>query len=143
MKTVENGNVVQVHYTGTLGSGEVFDSSEGRDPLKVTIGQGQLIQGFEKSLVGMQLNEKKTFTLTPEDAYGQRDEAAMRRFSRAELPPDMKVEEGQMLALSTPQGEQIPARVAQLDDEQITLDLNHPLAGKRLTFEIEVVGIDQ
>ena len=142
MKTVETGNVVQVHYTGTLSNGEVFDSSEGRDPLQVTIGQGQLISGFENSLMGMGLNDKKTFTIEPEEAYGPRNEEAIRRFPRKELPPDLNVQEGQMLALTTPQGQQLPAKVAQLDDENITLDLNHPLAGESLTFEIEVVGIE-
>ena len=142
MKTVDTGNAIQVHYTGTLASGEVFDSSEGRDPLQVTIGQGQLISGFENALIGMEINEKKKFTLTPEEAYGERDEEAMRRFPRKELPSDMQVEEGQMLALSTPEGQQIPAKVTQVDDEGITLDLNHPLAGESLTFEIEVVGIE-
>jgi len=142
VKTVDTGNAIQVHYTGTLTNGEVFDSSEGRDPLQVTIGQGQLISGFENALMGMGLNEKKTFTLQPEEAYGERDEEAMRRFPRKELPPDLQVEKGQMLALSTPEGQQIPAKVAQLDNESITLDLNHPLAGESLTFEIEVVGIE-
>lgn len=141
MKTIENGSVVAVHYTGTLPSGEVFDSSEGRDPLKVTIGQGELISGFEDSLMGMGLNEKKKFTLGPEDAYGQRNEEAVRQFSRNELPPDLDVQEGQLLAVSTQDGQRIPARVAQLDDENITLDLNHPLAGQSLTFEVEVVDI--
>lgn len=142
MKTVETGNVIQVHYTGTLGNGEVFDSSEGRDPLQVTVGQGQLISGFENELIGMELNEKKTFTLEPEEAYGERDDEAMRRFPRKELPSELQVEEGQMLALSTPEGQQIPAKVAQVDDDAITLDLNHPLAGESLTFAIEVVNIE-
>ncbi len=142
METVDTGNVIQVHYTGTLETGEVFDSSEGRDPLQVTIGQGQLISGFENALIGMALNEKKKFTIAPEQAYGERNEEAVRSFPRKELPPDMQVEEGQMLALSTPEGQEIPAKVAQVDDEAITLDLNHPLAGESLTFEIEVVGLE-
>lgn len=142
MKTVEKGKDVQVHYTGTLASGEVFDSSDGRDPLQVTIGRGQLIGGFEDNLMGMQLNEKKRFTLEPEEAYGHRDESAMRQFSRQDLPSDLQVEEGQLLALKTPEGQQIPARVVQLGQESITLDLNHPLAGESLTFDIEVVAID-
>lgn len=141
MKTIESGSTVEVHYTGTLSNGEVFDSSKGRDPLKVTLGQGQLISGFEDSLMGMALNEKKTFTLEPEEAYGPRNDEAMRQFPRSDLPPDLEVQEGQMLALSTQDGQQIPARVAQLDDESITLDLNHPLAGQSLTFEVEVVAI--
>jgi peptidylprolyl isomerase len=142
MDKVETGKNVQIHYTGTLESGEVFDSSEGREPLKVTVGQGQLIRGFEDSLMGMGLNEKKTFTLEPERAYGERDESAIRRFPRKDLPQDLQVSQGQMLGLQMPDGQQIPAKVAQLDDETITLDLNHPLAGESLTFEIEVVAIE-
>jgi peptidylprolyl isomerase len=142
MKKVETGKEVKVHYTGTLESGEVFDSSEGREPLKVTVGQGHLISGFEDSLMGMGLNEKKTFTLEPESAYGERDESAIRRFPRKDLPRDLQVSQGQMLGLKMPDGQQIPAKVAELDDETVTLDLNHPLAGQSLTFAIEVVAIE-
>jgi peptidylprolyl isomerase len=141
MQTVEKGNVIQVHYTGTLENGEVFDSSQGGEPLEVAIGQGQLISGFEDALMGMSLNEKKVFTLTPDEAYGPRNEDAKRTFSRNEIPAGLDVEKGQMVAVTTPQGEQIPAKVVQVDDEGLTIDFNHPLAGETLTFEIEVVGI--
>lgn len=142
MKIIEKDNVVQVHYTGTLADGETFDSSQGREPLKITMGQGQLISGFEDALMGMAVNEKKTFTLEPEQAYGQRDEEAVRAFPRAQIPPEIDVQIGQILALSNSQGEQIPAKVIELDGENVTLDLNHPLAGQSLTFDIEVVGIE-
>jgi peptidylprolyl isomerase len=141
METVENGKVVQVHYTGTLENGEVFDSSKGREPLEVTVGQGQVINGFEQALLGMSINEKKEVTLPPEEAYGPRDEEAKRKFERKEIPPGLDLEVGQTVALSTPQGQQIPAKVVQTDDETITIDLNHPLAGQSLTFELEVVAI--
>jgi peptidylprolyl isomerase len=142
METVERGKVVQVHYTGTLENGEVFDSSKDREPLEVTVGEGQLIHGFEEALIGMSLNEKKVFTLAPEEAYGNRDEEATRTFSRDEIPPDLSVEKGQLLSLTTPDGDQIPAKVVQVNDDGLTVDFNHPLAGESLTFEIEVVGID-
>jgi len=138
---IEKDHVVQVHYTGTLTDGEVFDSSQGREPLEITMGQGQLISGFEDALKGMTVNEKKTFTLEPEQAYGQRDEEAVRAFSRAQIPPEIDVQIGQILALSNSEGQQIPAKVVELDEENVTLDLNHPLAGQSLTFDIEVVGI--
>lgn len=138
---IEKNHVVQVHYTGTLADGEVFDSSQGRDPLEITMGQGQLIRGFEEALMGMAVNEKKTFTLEPDQAYGLRDEEAVRAFPRAQIPPEIDVELGQIVALSNSQGQQIPAKVVELDDENVTLDLNHPLAGKSLTFDIEVVGV--
>jgi len=141
METVAKGTVVQVHYTGTLKNGEVFDSSQDREPLEVAVGEGQLIMGFEKALLGMSVNEKKVFTLSPEEAYGERNADALRTFSRQEIPPGLEVEKGQMVAVTTPQGEQIPAKVIQVDDENLTIDFNHPLAGETLTFEIEVVGI--
>lgn len=141
MQTIEKGKVVQVHYKGTLQNGEVFDSSQGGEPLEVAVGQGQLIRGFEDALMGMTVHEKKVFTLTPDEAYGPRDEEAKRTFSRSEVPADLEVEKGQMVAVTTPQGEQIPAKVVQVDDEGLTIDFNHPLAGETLTFEIEVVGI--
>jgi len=141
MQTIEKDNVVQVHYTGTLTHGEVFDSSQGREPLEITIGQGQLIRGFEDALMGMAINEKKNFTLEPDQAYGLRDEEAVRAFPRAQIPPEIDVQIGQVLALSNSEGQQIPAKVVELDEENVTLDLNHPLAGQSLTFDIEVVGI--
>jgi peptidylprolyl isomerase len=141
MQRVENGLFISVDYTGTLDNGEVFDSSEGRSPLEVEMGKGQLIKGFEAALVDMALNEKKTFTLTPEEAYGPRDEKRMHRFARADVPPEMDPQVGQAIALTTPDGRQVPARIADVDDDQVTVDLNHPLAGQALTFDIEVVGI--
>ncbi|MBN1567852.1 MAG: peptidylprolyl isomerase [Acidobacteria bacterium] len=141
MDKVENGNYISVEYTGTLGNGEVFDSSHGRRPLEVHMGAGKMIKGFEDQLMGMALNEKKMFTLSPEDAYGQRNENLMQPVPRSEIPPDMNVEVGMIIGLTTSDGHRVPARIAQLDDTQLILDLNHPLAGESLTFEIEVVGI--
>lgn len=143
MKTVENGLFVSVEYTGTLGNGDVFDSSEGGQPLEIQMGAGHLIPGFESALIGMSLNEKKTFTLEPEEAYGQRSEEHMHTFSRAEVPPEMNPEEGETVMLSTPDGQQIPAHIVEANDEKIVVDMNHPLAGEALTFEIEVVGISK
>ena len=143
MEKVENDLYVSVDYKGTLQNGDVFDSSHGRQPLEVQMGVGQLIAGFENELMGMALNEKKTFTLTPEDAYGQRDEGLLREFARADLPPEMEPEVGMMLALQSPEGQQMPAKITHLDDENLSVDLNHPLAGEALTFEIEIVGISE
>lgn len=141
MQKVENGLFISVHYTGTLDNGDVFDSSEGRAPLEVEMGKGQLINGFEAALAEMTLNEKKTFTLAPEEAYGLRDDKRLHQFARSDVPPEMDPQAGQAIALTTPDGRQVPARIAKVDDEQITVDLNHPLAGQALTFDIEVVGI--
>lgn len=141
MQKVESGLFVSVDYTGTLDNGEVFDSSEGRQPLEVQMGSGSLISGFESALMGMSLNETKTFTLSPEEAYGQRDERHMHEFPRSDIPDGMTPEVGQTLVLNTPQGQQIPARVDSIDDEKVVFDLNHPLAGQSLTFAIKIVGI--
>jgi peptidylprolyl isomerase len=141
MEKVASGLFVSVVYTGMLDNGEVFDSSEGRPPLEVQMGSGDVIPGFEAALMGMTLNETKTFTLSPEEAYGHRDESRMHDFPNSDIPPGMEPEVGQVLMLNTPGGQQIPARVERIDQEKVTFDLNHPLAGQSLTFEIEVVGI--
>jgi peptidylprolyl isomerase len=141
MQKVKTGKFVSVNYTGTLESGEQFDSSEGRPPLEFKVGAGQMIKGFEAAVVGMALNEKKTITLAPEEAYGDRDDNQMHDFPRDQVPAEIEPQVGQTLALTSPQGQQIPARIAAVDQEKITFDLNHPLAGETLTFDIEVVGI--
>ena len=143
MEKVESGLFVSIEYTGTLESGEVFDTSEGRRPLEVQMGSGNVIPGFESALEGMTLNESKTFTLSPEEAYGHRDEDRMHPFPKSDIPAGMTPEVGQTLMLSTPQGQQIPARVDRIDDKEVIFDLNHPLAGQSLTFSIEVVGISE
>ncbi|MFH1154116.1 MAG: peptidylprolyl isomerase [Pseudomonadota bacterium] len=143
MKTAENGLFISIEYTGTLENGEVFDSSKGRQPLEVEMGAGQVIPGFEEAISGMALNEKKVFTVQPEQAYGPRNEEHIHTFSRSELPPEMDPEIGQTIALTTPDGQQIPAWIAGKDEEGLTVDLNHPLAGKALTFSIEITGISE
>ena len=141
MEKVENGQFVSVHYKGTLQNGEVFDTSDGRHPLEVQIGEGQIISGFENALMGMSLNEKKVFTLDPEDAYGQKDESLTHSFPRADVPAEINPEVGQTVALCSSDGQQVPALITEMDDEKVVVDLNHPLAGQTLTFDIEVVGI--
>jgi peptidylprolyl isomerase len=141
MQKVENGLYVSVHYTGTLDNGEVFDTSQGRQPLEFQVGSGQLISGFEKAVMGMSVNEKKEFTLAPEQAYGPRDENQVHDFPASEIPSGMDISVGQTVSLSTSEGQSIPAKVVAMDDEKLTFDLNHPLAGQSLTFAIEVIGI--
>ena len=141
MQKVEEGKFVSVNYKGTLDTGEVFDSSEGRQPMEVMVGGGQVIQGFEDALREMALNEKKTFTIEPDKAYGHRDENQMHTFSREEIPPEMDPRVGEVIGLQTPDGQQIPAKIAEEKKKKVVVDLNHPLAGEKLTFEVEVVGI--
>jgi len=140
MEEVENGIFVSVDYKGTLQNGDVFDTSSGQ-PLEVQIGAGKVIKGFEEALLGMSLNEKKSFTIEPEDAYGQRDESLKRVFARAEVPPEIDLQVGQIVGVRSQEGQQIPASIIQVDDENVTADMNHPLAGEVLHFEIEVKGI--
>ena len=143
MDKVANGLFVSVDYTGTLDNGEVFDSSNGRQPLEIQMGSGNLIPGFESALMGMALNETKTFTLTPEEAYGQRDDNRVVDFPVTDIPEGMTPQVGQTLMLSSPDGQQIPGRVSSIDEDKVVFDLNHPLAGQSLTFSIEVIGISQ
>ena len=143
MEKVANGLFVSIDYTGTLDNGEVFDTSEGRKPMEVQVGAGNVIPVFESALLGMSLNETKTFTLSPEEAYGHRDDDQMHDFPKSDIPAGMDPEVGQVLMLNTPKGQQIPARVDSIDDEKVIFDLNHPLAGQSLTFKIEVVGLSE
>ena len=143
MEKVAKDMFVSVEYTGTLENGDVFDTSQGRQPLEIQMGAGQLIKGFEDALDGMALKEKKTFTLEPEDAYGQRDDSLTRDFPRADVPPEMDPQVGQTVGLHDGQGQQIPATIVDVTDENVTVDLNHPMAGKALTFDIEVVNISE
>jgi peptidylprolyl isomerase len=142
MKKVESGHFVKVDYTGTLENGDIFDSSRNGQPIEVEVGAGRVIGGFEKALLGMTKQEKKVVTLSPEDAYGPRNEELEQSFMRSELPAGFDPKIGQVLALQNPQGGQFPAKVKDADHEKITVDLNHPLAGETLTFEIEVVDIN-
>lgn len=143
MTTAKDGLFIAVNYTGTLTSGEVFDTSEGRAPLEFKMGAGMMISGFEAAVAGMAIDEEKTFTLAPEEAYGERDDSLSRDFPRAEVPEGFDPQVGQQVALAAENGQQIPATVTHTDDEKITIDLNHPLAGETLTFAIKVMSISE
>jgi peptidylprolyl isomerase len=140
MSKVQDGNFVQVHYTGTLENGDVFDTSKDRGPLEFQMGSGQIIPGFEQHVRGMAVNETKSFSLPPEQAYGQRDEGLLREFPRSQTPEGFDPQVGQTVALMTEQGQQIPATVTEATSEKVVVDLNHPLAGKTLKFEVTVEG---
>jgi len=141
MEKVEQGKFVCVDYTGTLDNGDVFDTSHEGQPIEVHVGAGQVVKGFEEALMGMELNGKKVFTLNPEAAYGDRDESLTHTFSREEIPPDVDPQVGDVIGLQTPDGQQVPAQITHADDKKVVVDLNHPLAGKSLTFEVQIVGI--
>ncbi|MGB0652660.1 MAG: FKBP-type peptidyl-prolyl cis-trans isomerase [Thermoplasmatota archaeon] len=136
------GDTIQVHYTGRLTTGQVFDSSRERDPLTVQLGAGQVIAGFENALVGMEEGDTTTATLAPEQAYGEHDERLVRKVSHEDLKSDA-LEVGVRLALQREDGMVMEASVTAMDDEGITLDFNHELAGKTLVFDLEVVSIQK
>lgn len=138
---VKSGDTVAVHYTGKLADGSVFDSSRDREPLKFVLGQRRVIPGFEKAVMGMAQGETKTATIPASDAYGEHRPEMVVQFSRDKIPPDMDVQVGQELQVQTTSGQSLPARVVDTSDADVTLDTNHPLAGKDLTFDIELVEV--
>ncbi|OKY74864.1 MAG: peptidylprolyl isomerase [Desulfobulbaceae bacterium DB1] len=141
MSAVKKGDSVRIHYTGTLQDGTVFDSSANREPLAFTLGAGQVIPGFEDAVMGMKQGESKKVTIPVEKAYGPRNEELIMPFPRNQVPPDLDPQVGQNLQLGGPNGEPIMVSVAEITDEHIILDANPPLAGKELTFDIELVAI--
>lgn len=140
MINLKNGDKVKLHYTGTLNDGNVFDSSEGKQPLEFTIGNGEVILGFENNIKGMELNQEKTFKIKPEDAYGEVNSQLILSVPREKFPPE--VQEGGTLILKGPNGERLPAVVKEVKDDIVVIDLNHPLAGKELTFKVNIVAIN-
>lgn len=141
MSKVKENDTVKVHYTGKLVNGQVFDSSLEREPLEVALGQGQLIPGFEKGLIDMAVNEKKTITIDKQDAYGEVNEQLFQKISKSQLPEDLKPEVGMGLVGANAEGQQQQFRVAKVEENDIILDANHPLAGQDLVFDLEVVAI--
>jgi len=136
---IKPGDTVSVHYTGKYEDGGVFDSSEDREPIKFTVGGKQLIRGFEEAVVGMSEGEKKEITITPENGYGESIPELVFEIPRNHVPDNIQLEEGLQLTLTDQEGNQLPAVVKKVTDETVTLDANHPLAGKKLHFDIEVV----
>ena len=142
-KSVENGDVACVHYTGKLDTGEVFDSSKGREPLEFVVGSGQLIKGFDSAVVGMKKGDKKEIHLEPAEAYGERDEKRIQPVDRKLLPKEPEPKPGMMLVLKAPTGQTMPAKIEKVEKDVVMIDFNHPLAGKNLNFEIELVDIKE
>ncbi len=141
MATAKTGDTVAVNYTGKLDDGTVFDTSSGREPLEFTIGSGQVIPGFEEAVIGMSPGDKKTASLAPEQAYGARHEELVITLGRDQVPEGMPITVGQRLSLRSPDNRELPVVVTEVAEDTITLDANHPLAGKTLHFDIELVAI--
>ena len=143
MDVANSGDKVAVHYTGTLEDGSVFDTSQGRDPLEFELGKGQVVPGFEAAVMGMTQGDKKSTTIPPEQAYGDASEELVFKLERSQIPADADVEMGQQLALRSPDNREFPVMVTAVTDEHVTLDANHPLAGKTLVFQIELVSVEK
>jgi peptidylprolyl isomerase len=141
MAQAQNGDKVKVHYTGKLDDGSVFDSSEGREPLEFTVGEGQVIPGFEEGIVGMEPGDAKTLNVPSEQAYGPHRPEGIFEIERSEIPPSIPLQEGMRLQATQQGGRTVELTVVEFDDSKVKLDSNHPLAGRDLTFEIQLVEI--
>lgn len=141
MSEAKSGDTVRIHYTGTLDDGSVFDSSRERDPLEFTLGTGQVIAGFDDAVTGMTVGDRETTTIPSEKAYGAHNPDNQQPFPRDKFPPGMTIEVGARLQLQTPEGAPMMVTIAEVTEDHVILDGNHPLAGKDLTFDIELVEI--
>ncbi|MDJ0709153.1 MAG: peptidylprolyl isomerase [Woeseiaceae bacterium] len=141
MTQAKSGDTVRIHYTGTLDDGTQFDSSAGSDPLEFALGAGQVIPGFDSAVDGMAVGDNKTVTIPAGEAYGERHEQLVQQVSRSALPDDIEPAVGMQLQSQSPEGQVMMLVVTEVEDESITVDANHPLAGQALTFAIELVEI--
>jgi len=143
---VEKGKKVKVSYVGTFDDGKVFDSTDMHDgePLEFIAGAGQMISGFDKAVIGMEKGDKKKFRLEAEEAYGMRDPNAIQKIPKSQFPPDQEPKPGMLLQIQQAHGDHnhtIIAEIINVDDEMVTIDLNHPMAGKALNFDIEIIEV--
>ncbi len=139
---VTKGDKVKVEYIGSLEDGTVFDRSKEGNPLLFSVGSRQVIPGFEQAVEGMKLNEEKKVNIKIEDAYGPRREDLVRDLPKTSLPEDLKMEKGKILRLKTEEGRIVMGKIVDIKEDNLMVDFNHPLAGKNLTFELKVVGIE-
>ena len=141
MAKAAQGDTVRVHYRGTLDDGNQFDSSEGRDPLQFTLGESQVIIGFEKAVLGLEPGESREVRMEAEEAYGPRRDELIQEVERNRLPDDIELAEGMQLGATGANGERLNFTVVKFDEASVTLDANHPLAGQALNFNVELVDI--
>ncbi|MBT4739873.1 MAG: peptidylprolyl isomerase [Rhodospirillaceae bacterium] len=143
MSTAKDGDSVTFHYTGTLSDGTQFDSSIGSDPMGATLGEGRLIPGFEAALVGMAIGESQTFTVPADEAYGERNQDMVQTLELESFPDGgASIEIGQTYEMTTHTGQPLPMTVMAIEENEVIVDANHPLAGQDLTFDLELVGIE-
>ena len=143
MAEAKKGDTVLVHYTGKLANGTVFDTSTERHPLKFTIGNGKVIAGFEQAIIGMSPGDSKTTRIPPEQAYGERREDLVITFSRSQLPQGMNPQVGQRLELTQENDQTVLTTILSITESELMLDANHPLAGKELTFDLQLGTIEE
>lgn len=136
---VKDGDTVRVHYTGRLDDGQVFDSSEDGDPLEFKVGAGEVIAGFDDAVRGMEIGQKRTIEIEPDDAYGERRDELVQKISREGMNLDAEPQEGMTLLMKLPDGNELPVSITEVTDTHVTLDANHPLAGQKLTFDVTLV----
>jgi peptidylprolyl isomerase len=141
MQQAKKGDTVKIHYHGRLQDGSTFDSSEGREPLEFELGSGMVIPGFDDGVSGMTIGEKKTINIPATDAYGEKFDDRIIEFPKTQFPPDMIPEVGMQLAMNNGQGQSITVVITEVKEEVVVLDANHPLAGKDLIFDLELVEI--
>ena len=142
-QTAQKGDTVAVHYTGKLDDGEVFDSSRDRDPLEFEIGSGQVIPGFDRAVEGLEIGESREVTLKPDEGYGEPREDLVVDVDRSQFPDEEDPTVGRQVQVQVAPGQNRVATITGIEDESVTLDLNHPLAGKELTFDVELVEIKE
>jgi peptidylprolyl isomerase len=142
MAKVQDGDTVSLHYTGTLDDGTVFDSSESAQPLSFTVGSGEVIQGFEEGVRGMEVGETRDISIEPEQAYGEYYEELVRVVPREAFPPNVTPAVGMGFELELPSGQTLPVRIIDIEGDEVTLDANHLLAGETLNFNIRLLSID-
>lgn len=141
MSQVKKGDTVHIHYTGTLQDGSVFDSSEGRDPLAFTVGSGQIIPGLESAMEGMNVGDTRRVEVPSDQAYGPVQEEARQAVPRADIPEEIPMEVGTQVNAQNQEGQVMTLTIHEVTDEHVVLDANHPLAGKDLIFDVELVAI--
>ncbi len=140
---VKKGDKIKVEYEGKLEDGTVFDSSSKHGhPLEFEVGSGQLIPGFDNAVLGMDMGDEKEITLNPTEAYGEFNESLIRKFPKEQIPSEQELEVGMTLGVQLPNGAKLPAKVTEVSDSEVTIDLNHALAGKTLIFSIKVVELE-
>ncbi|MBI2143459.1 peptidylprolyl isomerase [Candidatus Woesearchaeota archaeon] len=138
---VAKGSKVSVEYTGSFDDGTVFDTSEGKAPITFVTGNSEVIKGFDEAVVGMKKGEVKKITITPQEGYGDRDEKLRQQVPRSVFPQEMKLEKGMGFSFKTPEGQVIHATITEANSESVTVDMNHPLAGRNLVFDLKVVDV--